>query len=130
MMNLNLSDIALNADGDLYLDGAGNIVFKDGTDAAQQHMQLALIVEQGSYLFDPSFGSHLHTLIGMPKLTSEQKEQLAKLYIINSLMTLPFVQSVDEIRVSYELGDPQRMMINIIVTVSTGENAAVAVSVG
>jgi hypothetical protein len=122
-MTLSVCDIGvmLQLEGDFFQDSSGDLAIKTGKSAIQQYLQMSLIQEQGRYRFDPSFGSHLYTLIGHTSLTKGRKEQLAKLYILNCLNANPFVSTVDSIKFSYEPSVPGRMIINIVVTLEEKE---------
>jgi hypothetical protein len=117
-----LTDIAIGQDGDLVLDGEGNLVLVTGAEAIIQYIRIALSTQQGVYRFDKSFGSQLNELIGQTKLGANQKITLAKLYTMNCLKGIPFVKTINNVNAFYSKAYPNTISIVINCTVYTDED--------
>jgi hypothetical protein len=110
-----LSDIAVNNYGDYVLDSHGDITYVVGADAITQYIRLALTTQLGTYRFDTGFGSRLHEVIGMATSHS-QIENLLRVYTIDCLKSIPFIQTVDDISFTYSSTLPVGVIMNVAVT--------------
>ena len=103
-------DIQLTDDGDLFVDGSGELVWVTSAACLQQSLPLRLLCQYGQYVFNIDYGSDLPSLAG-PALTPAQK-QLIQAAVTSSLLADYRVQSVVQVTVT---ADSKHTYINAVI---------------
>lgn len=87
----------------------------EGRDNLGQAILMRLLTPRGelSALAHPEYGSRLHELIGSRNITTSQN--LAKLYILESLRLEPRIQKVINVTVEPAAGTRDRLNVSVVV---------------
>jgi phage baseplate assembly protein W len=98
----------------------------DGRDNLGQAILMRLLTPAGELtaLAHPEYGSRLHELVGSRNITTSQN--LAKLYILESLRQEPRIQKVINVTVEPAAGTRDRLNVSIVVQ-PIGDTAVLSV---
>lgn len=87
-------DLALDKDGDLYVDSVGDIASVKGADNIVQAINHRLMTERGSLKLHPKYGSNIHYLIGQ-----EQSVYRLKMIELDIYETLSYEDRITDLTV-------------------------------
>lgn len=101
-------DTALNDAGDFALDDRGMPYLLSGLAELMQRVKLCLQIKKGSFLYDRSLGSELHTL----ERGTELLQQRAQMLVYEAVATVPQVRLYN-IQAEFPQDGPLKLSLDI-----------------
>lgn len=108
--------IALDANGDSYLDSNNNIAIISGVDSVSQTVSNALKLWLSEYQFDTTIGIPWFNILG-----EKFNQLLVNTYIEQSVLSLPYVDSIVSINYIFD-NEKRSVIINLVFLTTASTN--------